>query len=93
MYDQYDPLLGQHLSVFLSGVSESRLLLVYLEEEKLHSMTGVDVEGHSKLHLVALLQIPPALFDLSQLLVLKLELIKDARFTVQVANINSLKYI
>ncbi|KAM7386312.1 hypothetical protein PAMA_009104 [Pampus argenteus] len=95
MLDQYDPLLAQRLSVFLSPVSESRLLEESLErrwgEEKLHSMSSVDAKGCSKLQLVALPRLPPALFTLSQLQVLKLELITDARFTTQVSNMTSLR--
>ncbi|XP_075998797.1 volume-regulated anion channel subunit LRRC8D [Genypterus blacodes] len=95
MSDQYDPLLAQRLSVFLSPVSESRLLEESLEkrwgEEKLRSMTSLDAEGRSRLQLVALPRLPPALFSLSQLQVLKLELITDARFTAQVANMTALR--
>ncbi|KAK9535644.1 hypothetical protein VZT92_008014 [Zoarces viviparus] len=95
MLDQYDPLLAQRLSVFLSPVSESRLLGESLErrwgEEKLRAMTSVDAEGFSRLQLVALPRLPPALFTLSQLQVLQLELITDARFTAQVANMTSLR--
>ncbi|XP_076609611.1 volume-regulated anion channel subunit LRRC8D [Chaetodon auriga] len=95
MLDQYDPLLAQRLSVFLSPVSESRLLEENLErhwgEEKLRAITSVDAEGRSKLQLVALPRLPPALFTLSHLQVLKLELITDARFTAQVANMTSLR--
>lgn len=95
MLDQYDPLLAQRLSVFLSPVSENKLLEENLErcwgEEKLRAMTSVDEEGCSKLQLVALLRLPPALFTLNQLQVLKLELITDARFTAQVTNMTSLR--
>jgi len=95
MLDQYDPLLAQRLSVFLSPVSESRLLGESFErcwgEEKLRAMTSVDSEGCSRLQLVALPRLPPALFALSQLQVLQLELIADARFTAQVANMTSLR--
>lgn len=95
MLDQYDPLLAQRLSVFLSPVSENRLLEENLDrcwgEEKLHTLISVDAEGYSKLQLVALLRLPPALFTLSQLHILKLELITDARFTAQVANMTSLR--
>ncbi|XP_028268412.1 volume-regulated anion channel subunit LRRC8D [Parambassis ranga] len=95
MLDQYDPLLVQRLSVFLSPVSESRLLEENLErrwgEEKLHAMITVDADGCSRLQLVALPRLPPALFTLGQLQVLKLELITNARFTAQVANMTSLR--
>ncbi|XP_023205001.1 volume-regulated anion channel subunit LRRC8D-like [Xiphophorus maculatus] len=95
MLEQYDPLLVQRLSVFLSPVSESRLLEQSLErhwgEEKLQALTSMDAEGCSTLQLVALPRLPPALFTLSQLQALKLELIADARFTSQVANMTSLR--
>nr|XP_054606738.1 volume-regulated anion channel subunit LRRC8D isoform X1 [Nothobranchius furzeri] len=93
--DQYDPLLSQRLSVFLSPVSESRLLEESLErcwgEDKLHAMTSVDADGCSRLQLVALPRLPSAVFTLSQLQVLELELILDARFTAQVYNMTSLR--
>lgn len=95
MLDQYDPLLAQRLSVFLSPVSESRLLEESLErlwgEERLKAMTTVDADGCTRLQLVALPRLPPALFTLSQLQVLKLELITNARFTAQVASMTSLR--
>ncbi|XP_042360401.1 volume-regulated anion channel subunit LRRC8D [Plectropomus leopardus] len=95
MLDQYDPLLAQRLSVFLSPVSESRLLEESVErrwgEEKLRAMMSVDADGCSRLQLVALPRLPPALFTLSQLQVLKLELITDARFTAQVSSMTSLR--
>uniref|UniRef100_A0A3Q0SZ67 Si:ch211-106h11.1 n=1 Tax=Amphilophus citrinellus TaxID=61819 RepID=A0A3Q0SZ67_AMPCI len=95
MLDQYDPLLVQRLFVFLSPVSESRLLEESLErrwgEEKLNAMINVDADGCSRLQLVALPRLPPALFTLSQLQVLKLELITDARFTAQVTKMTSLE--
>ncbi|XP_052346232.1 volume-regulated anion channel subunit LRRC8D-like [Oncorhynchus keta] len=95
MADQYDPLLAQRLSVFLSPVSETRLLEESLERrwgaERLRSMTTVDPEGRPLLQLVALPRLPPALFTLSQLVVLKLELISDAKLPAQVANMTSLR--
>ncbi|MEQ2192025.1 hypothetical protein XENOCAPTIV_005961 [Xenoophorus captivus] len=79
----------------MSPVSESRLLEQSLErhwgEEKLHAMTSTDVDGCTSLQLVALPHLPPALFTLNQLQALKLELITDARFTSQVANMTSLR--
>ncbi|XP_038844556.1 volume-regulated anion channel subunit LRRC8D-like [Salvelinus namaycush] len=95
MADQYDPLLAQRLSVFLSPVSETRLLEESLERrwgaDRLRSMTTVDPEGRPLLQLVALPRLPPALFTLSQLVVLKLELITDAKLPAQVANMTSLR--
>ncbi|XP_061556908.1 volume-regulated anion channel subunit LRRC8D [Phycodurus eques] len=95
MLDQYDPLLVQHLSVFLCPDSESNLLDTHLEghwgKDKLRDLTTSDHRGRTCLQLVALPQLPPALFTLSHLQVLKLELITDARFTVQVSDMTSLR--
>ncbi|XP_024861779.1 volume-regulated anion channel subunit LRRC8D [Kryptolebias marmoratus] len=95
LLDQYDPLLAQPLFVFLSPVSETRLLEESLErrwgEEQLHAMTNVDADGCSRLQLAGLPRLPPAVFALSQLQVLKLELVADARFTARMYNMTSLR--
>lgn len=95
MLDQYDPLLAQRLFIFLSPVSESRLLDEDLDkywgEERLRAMTSVDAEGYSRLQLVALFRLPPALFALNRLHILQLEHIREARFTAQVANMTFLR--
>lgn len=97
MLDQYDPLLAQRLSVFLSPVSENKLLEESLErhwgEEKLRAMTNVDADGCSRLQLAALPRLPPAVFTLSQLQVLKLEFIAEARFTAQIHNMTLLRRV
>ncbi|XP_030649336.1 volume-regulated anion channel subunit LRRC8D [Chanos chanos] len=95
MADQYDLLLSQRLSVFLSPVSETRLLEESMERRWgsacLRSMISCDHQGRSVLQLVALPRLPPALFTLSQLEVLKLELIGDAKLTAQISNMTSLR--
>ncbi|XP_067312058.1 volume-regulated anion channel subunit LRRC8D [Pseudorasbora parva] len=95
MADQYDPLLSQRLSVFLSPVSETRLLEESLERrwgaERLRSMITADPQGRNLLQLVALPRLPLALFTLSQLEVLKLELIGDAKLTAQISNMTALR--
>uniref|UniRef100_A0A3P9I345 Leucine-rich repeat protein SHOC-2 n=1 Tax=Oryzias latipes TaxID=8090 RepID=A0A3P9I345_ORYLA len=95
MLDQYDPVLAQRFSVFLSPVSESRLLEESLErrwgEDKLQAMTSVDADGFSRLQLVALPRLPSALYTFNRLQILRLEFIADARFTAQVANMRSLR--
>ncbi|KAJ0058001.1 hypothetical protein NL108_007224, partial [Boleophthalmus pectinirostris] len=95
MLDQYDPLLVQRLSVFLSPLSERPLgeedcLEHRWGEERLRALVTVDTEGSSKLTLVALPRIPSALYTLSHLHVLRLELITDVRFTAQLSNMSSL---
>uniref|UniRef100_A0A671PBX9 Volume-regulated anion channel subunit LRRC8D-like n=1 Tax=Sinocyclocheilus anshuiensis TaxID=1608454 RepID=A0A671PBX9_9TELE len=95
MADQYDPLLAQRLSVFLSPVSETRLLEESLERrwgaDRLRSMITSDQQGRSLLQLVALPCLPAALFTFSQLEVLKLELIGDAKLTAQISNMTALR--
>ncbi|XP_073799966.1 volume-regulated anion channel subunit LRRC8D isoform X3 [Danio rerio] len=95
MADQYDPLLAQRLSVFLSPVSETRLLQESVERrwgaERLRAITSSDQQGRSVLQLVALPHLPPALFSFSTLQVLKLELIADAKLTAQITNMSALR--
>lgn len=97
MADQYDPLLAHRLSVFLSPVSETRLLEENLERrwgvERLRGMTTCDSQGRTQLQLVALPSLPPALFTLGQLEVLKLELITDAKLPTQISNMTSLRQV
>ncbi|KAF7686422.1 volume-regulated anion channel subunit LRRC8D isoform X1 [Silurus meridionalis] len=95
MTDQYDPLLAQRLSVFLSPVSETRLMEENLERRwnaaRLRSMITYDHKGCCLLQLVAVPYLPPALFTLSQLEVLKLELIRDAKLTAQISKMTALR--
>lgn len=95
MTEQYDPLLAQRLSVFLSPVSETRLMEENLERRwnaaRLRSMITSDHKGRALLQLVAVPHLPPALFTLSQLEVLKLELIGDAKLTAQISNMTALR--
>ncbi|CAL8270815.1 unnamed protein product [Lota lota] len=95
MADQYDPLLAQRLSVFLSPVSETRLLEENLDRrwgpEEMRSLVVVDPEGGPRLTLVALPRLPPALYTLGHLRALRLELFANARLTAQVAAMASLR--
>jgi len=95
MADQYDPLLAQRLSAFLSPVSETRLLEENLERcwgpEELRSLVVADPEGGPRLSLVALPRLPPALYTLGHLRVLRLQLLASARLSGQVAAMASLR--
>lgn len=95
MLDHYSPLLLQRLSVFLSPLSESGLPEETFEQrwsqERLRAMSRVDAGGCSRLQLVGLPHLPPALFTLNQLQVLELELMKQARFTARAADMSSLR--
>ena len=97
MADQYDPLLAQRLSVFLSPVSETRLLEENLERcwgpEELRALVVVDSEGGPGLTLGALPRLPPALYTLGHLRSLRLELVAHARLTAQVAAMASLRSV
>ncbi|XP_064172377.1 volume-regulated anion channel subunit LRRC8D [Anguilla rostrata] len=95
MADQYDPLLSRRLSVFLSPVSETQLLEESLERRwdaaRLRAAVTSDPHGHAQLQLVALPRLPHALFSLSHLEVLKLELIANAKLPAQVSHMTSLR--
>lgn len=95
MLDQYDPLLALRLAIFLCPVGENRLLEEDLErcwgEERLRAMTSMDVEGYSNLQLVALHRLPPAVFALNRLHILKLQNIEEAKFTANVVNMTFLR--
>ena len=95
MADQYDPLLAQRLSVFLSPVSETRLLEENLERrwgpEELRALVVEDPEGGPGLTLGALPRLPPALYTLGHLRTLRLERVAHARLGAQVAAMASLR--
>ncbi|KAM8824243.1 volume-regulated anion channel subunit LRRC8D [Synchiropus picturatus] len=95
MLEQYDPLLVQHLSVFLSPAHEGQLMDESLErrwsEGKLRAMVHMDTGGRSQLELLALPRLPAALFSLNKLQVLKVEHVIEVRFTAQVSNMTSLR--
>ncbi|CAL9693501.1 unnamed protein product [Knipowitschia caucasica] len=96
MLDQYDPLLVQRFSVFLSPQTESlpgkeESLEHRWGEEQLRALVTVDTDGRSRLTLVALPWIPSAVYTLNHLNVLRLELITDARFTAEMSNMSSLR--
>ncbi|KAG1966927.1 volume-regulated anion channel subunit LRRC8D [Pimephales promelas] len=88
-------LLGVY-ALFWIFHNETRLLEESLERrwgaERLRSMITSDSQGQSLLQLVALPRLPPALFTLSQLQVLKLELIGDAKLTAQISNMTTLRH-
>lgn len=95
MLDEYDPLLALRLAIFLCPVGENRLLGEDLDrcwgEERLRAITSKDVEGYSKLQLVALHRLPPAVFTLNRLHILQLKHIKEAKFTAHVVNMTFLR--
>ncbi|XP_046699623.1 volume-regulated anion channel subunit LRRC8D isoform X2 [Silurus meridionalis] len=75
--------------------NETRLMEENLERRwnaaRLRSMITYDHKGCCLLQLVAVPYLPPALFTLSQLEVLKLELIRDAKLTAQISKMTALR--
>lgn len=95
MLDQYDHLLALRLAIFLCPAGENRLPGEDLEsawgEERLRAMISMDLEGYSKLQLVALRRLPPAVFALNRLHILQLKHIEEAKFTAHVVNMSFLR--
>ncbi|CAL9688496.1 unnamed protein product [Knipowitschia caucasica] len=94
MVDQYDQLYSKRFGVFLSEVSENKLREISLNHEwtfeKLRQLVTRNPQDQLELHLFMLSGLPNAVFDLTDLEVLKLELIPDARFTAKVSQMTSL---
>uniref|UniRef100_A0A3B4A8T7 LRRC8 pannexin-like TM region domain-containing protein n=1 Tax=Periophthalmus magnuspinnatus TaxID=409849 RepID=A0A3B4A8T7_9GOBI len=94
MVDQYDQLYSKRFGVFLSEVSENKLREISLNHEwtfeKLRQLVTRNAQDQQELHLFMLSGLPNAVFDLTDLEVLKLELIPDARFTAKVSQMTSL---
>ncbi|KAK7945335.1 hypothetical protein WMY93_001063 [Mugilogobius chulae] len=94
MVDQYDQLYSKRFGVFLSEVSENKLREISLNHEwtfeKLRQLVTRNAQDQQELHLFMLSGLPNAVFDLTDLEILKLELIPDARFTAKVSQMTSL---
>uniref|UniRef100_A0A8C6U1L8 Leucine rich repeat containing 8 VRAC subunit Da n=1 Tax=Neogobius melanostomus TaxID=47308 RepID=A0A8C6U1L8_9GOBI len=94
MVDQYDQLYSKRFGVFLSEVSENKLREISLNHEwtfeKLRQLVTRNTQDQQELHLFMLSGLPNAVFDLTDLDILKLELIPDARFTAKVSQMTSL---
>lgn len=95
MVDQYDQLYSKRFGVFLSEVSENKLREISLNHEwtfeKLKQLVTRNAQDKQELHLFMLSGLPNAVFDLTDLEVLKLELIPDVRFTAKVSQMTSLQ--
>ncbi|KAM4722846.1 volume-regulated anion channel subunit LRRC8A-like [Rhinophrynus dorsalis] len=97
LIDQYDRLYAKHFAIFLSDVSESKLLQINLNfewtENKLLQHTVINANNKYELHLLALPAIPSTVYDLPNLDVLKLEMIFDANIEPIVSKLASLREI
>ncbi|XP_037538103.1 volume-regulated anion channel subunit LRRC8D [Nematolebias whitei] len=95
MVDQYDQLYSKRFGVFLSEVSENKLREISLNHEwtfeKLRQLVTHNAQDQQELHLFMLSGLPNAVFDLTDLEVLKLELIPEVRFSAKVSQMTSLQ--
>lgn len=95
MVDQYDQLYSKRFGVFLSEVSENKLREISLNHEwtfeKLRQLVTRNTQDQQELHLFMLSGLPNAVFDLTDLEVLKLELIPEVRFSAKVSQMTSLQ--
>ncbi|KAF4112164.1 hypothetical protein G5714_006959 [Onychostoma macrolepis] len=94
MVDQYDQLYSKRFGVFLSEVSENKLREISLNHEwtfeKLRQHVTRNAQDKLELHLFMLSGVPDAVFDLTDLEVLKLELIPEARITAKISQMVNL---
>ncbi|XP_051569116.1 volume-regulated anion channel subunit LRRC8D-like isoform X1 [Myxocyprinus asiaticus] len=94
MVDQYDQLYSKRFGVFLSEVSENKLREISLNHEwtfeKLRQHVTCNAQEKLELHLFMLSGVPDAVFDLTDLEVLKLELIPEARITAKISQMINL---
>ncbi|XP_068599461.1 leucine rich repeat containing 8 VRAC subunit Db [Brachionichthys hirsutus] len=95
MVDQYDQLYSKRFGVFLSEVSENKLREISLNNEwtfeKLRQHVTRNAQEKLELHLFMLSGIPEAVFDLTDLEILKLELIPEARITAKMSQMINLQ--
>ncbi|XP_034048264.1 leucine rich repeat containing 8 VRAC subunit Aa [Thalassophryne amazonica] len=95
MIDQYDPLYSKRFAVFLSEVSEHKLMQLNLNNvwtvEKLRQHITRNSQDKVELHLSMLSGIPDTVFDLLELEVLKLECMPDVTFPPIIAQLSNLR--
>ncbi|XP_005997759.1 volume-regulated anion channel subunit LRRC8D [Latimeria chalumnae] len=95
MVDQYDQLYSKRFGVFLSEVSENKLRQISLNHEwtyeKLRQHVSRNTQENQELHLYMLSGIPDAVFDLTDLEVLKLELIPEAKIPAKISQMSNLQ--
>ncbi|KAL7832371.1 hypothetical protein AOLI_G00299190 [Acnodon oligacanthus] len=95
MVDQYDQLHSKRFAVFLSEVSENKLREISLNHEwtfeKLRQHVTSNAQDKQELHLVMLAGLPNAVFDITELEVLKLELIPEVRISAKISQMTNLQ--
>lgn len=95
MVDQYDQLHSKRFGVFLSEVSENKLREISLNHEwtfeKLRQHVTSNNQDKQELHLFMLPGLPNAVFDITELEVLKLELIPEVRISAKISQMINLQ--
>ncbi|XP_056379158.1 volume-regulated anion channel subunit LRRC8D isoform X2 [Hyla sarda] len=95
MVDQYDQLYSKRFGVFLSEVSENKLREISLNHEwtfeKLRQHISRNAQDKQELHLFMLSGVPDAVFDLTDLEVLRLELIPEAKIPAKISQMTALQ--
>lgn len=94
MADQYDQLYSKRFAIFLSAVSENKLLELNLNHEwsyeKLRQHISRNSSGKLELQLFMLSGLPKAVFEMMDLEVLKLELISDVKLPAKISKMTCL---
>ncbi|KAM4721345.1 volume-regulated anion channel subunit LRRC8D [Rhinophrynus dorsalis] len=95
MVDQYDQLYSKRFGVFLSEVSENKLREISLNHEwtfeKLRQHLSRNAQDKQELHLFMLSGVPDAVFELTDLEVLRLELIPEAKIPAKISQMTALQ--
>ncbi|KAM4641427.1 volume-regulated anion channel subunit LRRC8D [Discoglossus pictus] len=95
MVDQYDQLYSKRFGVFLSEVSENKLREISLNHEwtyeKLRQHLSRNAQDKQELHLFMLSGVPDAVFELTDLEVLRLELIPEAKIPAKISQMTTLQ--
>ncbi|XP_051898175.1 volume-regulated anion channel subunit LRRC8C-like [Pristis pectinata] len=95
LIDQYDKLYARKFAVFLSDVSENKLLQLNLNhewtQERLKQRLITNRENKVEMHLFMMPGIPIQVYDLTEIEVLKLELIKGVAISAAISNLKMMK--
>ncbi|XP_067877097.1 volume-regulated anion channel subunit LRRC8C-like [Heterodontus francisci] len=95
LIDQYDKLYARKFAVFLSDVSENKLLQLNLNhewsQERLKQRLITNIENKVEMHLFMMPGIPIQVYDLTEIEVLKLELIKGVAISAAISNLKMMK--
>lgn len=95
LIDQYDSLYSKRFAVFLSEVSENKLMQLNLNHEwtveKLQQKLQKNAQNRVELHLFKLSGLPETIFEVTEIEALKLEMIHDVTIPPLVSKLVSLE--